>query len=294
VWIAASPFDAYHVTMELDLTSEVGNGPRIRPPSLPVNAIGLRPADPNDLSEWFPLLQATGIRVPRTTIIDSGRDDLLRVLDGDHRSDPELGSAWQSLIERITDACNEIGWPIFLRTGQGSGKHWWRDTCHVSTPKDVPSHVAELIEWSAVVDMMGLSDRFWAVREFLPLRYEFTAFRGMPVAREFRFFLRDGKVECVHPYWPEDTIRAPSCSAAEWEPQLTKQNQLDEEEKSFLVKLIEDSLAGSVLCDRYLSFDMAQLATGVAEREEDSWVAIDMALGEVSFHWPGCELSTEA
>lgn len=274
----------------MDITPETGRRSRIRPPKSPATPIELRPPDPNDLSEWFPLLKATGIRVPRTTIIDSGRDDLLRVIDGDHHHDPELHDAWQSLIARIASAGNDLGWPIFLRTGQGSGKHQWRDTCYVVCPEDVPNHVGNLIEWSAMADIVGLPDRFWAVREFLPLRYEFTAFLGMPVAREFRFFLRDGKVECVHPYWPGSAIRNSSIPAAEWAPKLTQQNRLNENERTFLIDLIEGSLIGSPLRGRYWSFDMAQLALNVDMREEDSWVAIDMALGDLSFHWPDCDL----
>ena len=274
--------------------SEIDNSHRkIQLPSLPPLPTELRPPNPNDLSEWFPLLQATGIRVPRTTIIDSKRDDLLRILDGDHRDDSELNDAWRSLLEHIVDAGNEMGWPIFLRTGEGSGKHWWKDTCYVTAPEDVPSHVKSLIEWSALVDIMGLPDRFWVVREFLPLRYEFKAFLEMPVAREFRFFLRDGKVECVHPYWPEFSIRDSSIPAEEWAPKLEQQNRLNADERAFLVNMIESSLAGSPLCDRYWSFDMAQLAPSAVAREEDSWVAIDMALGELSFHWPDCEFNLE-
>ena len=141
-----------------------------------------------------------------------------------------------------------------------------------------------------MADIAGLPDRFWVVREFLPLRYAFTAFSDMPVAREFRFFLRNGKVECVHPYWPKSAIKNSSIPASEWQSKLAQQNRLDDSERTFLVNLIEKALAGSPLCDRHWSFDMAQLVSNVVEGEEDSWVAIDMALGNQSFHWPDCEL----
>ena len=48
----------------------------------------------------------------------------------------------------------------------------------------------------------------WAVREFLPTlplgvcpRYG-----GMPICREFRFFVVDGETRCRHPYWPRHAL----------------------------------------------------------------------------------------
>ena len=47
----------------------------------------------------------------------------------------------------------------------------------------------------------------FAGREFLELDWTFRAFHGkMPVSTEVRTFLRDGAIECMHPYWPPEAI----------------------------------------------------------------------------------------
>lgn len=41
----------------------------------------------------------------------------------------------------------EIGYPLFLRSDQGSGKHEWRDTCYVPNQESLISHVISLLGW---------------------------------------------------------------------------------------------------------------------------------------------------
>lgn len=117
---------------------------------------------------------------------------------------------WPEFLTRLEAAGDLIGWPVFLRTGQGSGKHQWKRTCYVQDAGELPYHVAALVEWSHLVDMLGLPTYVWAVRELLPVEPICTLPRygDMPLTKESRVFVRDGKVLCSHSYWPEGAIAA--------------------------------------------------------------------------------------
>lgn len=151
------------------------------------------------LAWWFPRVQATGVRVPRTRLLKAGGwlTDLLEGLT------PQINTFVRDLELAVT----EIGGPpAFIRTGYGSGKHEWKHTCHYTGERPLMHHVAALVEWSLVVDPIGLPLDDWAVREFLPVKPEITLARysGMPLNRERRWFIQDGRPVWFHPYWPED------------------------------------------------------------------------------------------
>jgi hypothetical protein len=63
-------------------------------------------------------------------------------------------------------------------------------------------------EFSEIADMMGMPWDTWVVREFLPTSPIGVCPRygDMPVCREFRYFINDGRYVCSHPYWPKDSI----------------------------------------------------------------------------------------
>ena len=224
--------------------------------------------DKTCLSYWYPILEASGTPTPKTVIIPA-LIDLSPLLDG------ETPDGFDGLVAAVRSACADVGYPAFLRTGFGSGKHSWNETCFVRNEIGVPSHIAALVEWGACVDMLGLPTSVWAVREFLRLRHSFTAFDGMPVADEYRFFVRDGAIQCAHPYWPPDSIRDPSSS--EWRERLAAHN--DAPIPVELTALVERHAKAF---DGAWSFDWACTKDG-------RWVAIDMADAARSFHWPGCE-----
>jgi hypothetical protein len=48
----------------------------------------------------------------------------------------------------------------------------------------------------------------WVVREFLPTMPVGVCPRygNMPVCREFRYFIEDGRYCCSHPYWPMESL----------------------------------------------------------------------------------------
>ena len=236
-------------------------------------------ADRNCLSQWYPKLAACGVRTPATVIVET-EDDLTLMLDGDHPS------KYDRLCKKLRETLPLVGGPpAFLRTGHGSGKHEWTRTCCVTDPAMIPKHVAELVEWSATVDMMGLPTNVWAVREFLYLYSPFHTFRGMPIARERRYFIRDGVVECHHPYWPEAAIAGayhPDALPEDWRVQLKGLNHETGHEIAYLTEM---SQKVARRFEGYWSLDWARTKYG-------EWYAIDMAEGERSWH-PPCKYATE-
>jgi hypothetical protein len=230
--------------------------------------------DRNDLAYWFPRLAAAGVPVPRTEIVATDLP-LIGLCDG---QPPE---GLDGFLGRLRAAAGRLGYPAFLRTGHGSGKHQWRRTCYLAGPEDIPAHVAALVEWSALVDFLGLPTRTWAVREFLPLEAPFHAFDGMPVAREFRTFFRAGRLLCIHPYWPPDSIRNPS--RADWRELLAAASELSQPSRALDARPALERIVERVAprFDGAWSLDLARAVDG-------TWYAIDMAEMDRSFHWPGC------
>src|SRR5574343_556102 len=149
---------------------------------------------------WYPKIIGR-LRTPKTV--------LLPIPTKDHHRMREIldGKPFPKRIEKkILLKGEEIGYPLFLRSDQGSGKHEWRDTCYVPNQESLISHVISLLGWHECAGIMGLWWDALVFREIIPLESRFTAFHGMPVSRERRVFVRDGIVECIHPYWPEDAI----------------------------------------------------------------------------------------
>lgn len=226
--------------------------------------------DKNDLAYWFPILAATGVKVPRTEILKTDFN-LLILLDG------KRPNGFADFLESLGAAARRVGsYPIFLRSGHVSGKHEWKNTCFVEKEDDLLQHVVNIIEYGEIASFIGLPVQTWAVREFLPLRHKFTAFNGMPVANERRFFFRDGKVVCHHPYWPIDSIRNPSCD--HWQEILKDMSRGGD---GSYIHLMTEMECVTKAFDGYWSLDWAQ-------HDDGSWYAIDMALGDDSYHWAGC------
>lgn len=231
------------------------------------------PVDKNSIAYWFPLLEQTGVRVPKTVMIHTDLD-LDPLLDGEEV--PGLAG----LCQQIGAAAEAVGpYPVFLRTGHGSGKHAWSSTCYLMHASEISTHVFNLVEWSATVDIAGLPTDTWAVRTFVPLHASFSAFHGMPVARERRYFIHNGVVQCSHPYWPKESIFM--ASAENWPVLLEELDRLTSDELD-TVSSLATQVAESFKDEGYWSLDLAQARDG-------SWLALDMAQGLYSYHAPSCQ-----
>lgn len=235
----------------------------------------ITPINPTCLSHWFPILQKTGVPVPRTEIVRVDQwHDLVNLLDG------KKPKGFESLMTRLHGAAMNVGgYPVFLRTGQTSGKHEWEQTCYVKSKDVLGHHVAALVEFSECADFMGLPYDVFVVREFLKLETAFTAFDGFPVNKERRFFLRDHRYQCSHPYWPEHAVAEGRPSDAEWREKLAILNKdifPDIKEQGRIFDMVAAAFDG------YWSVDFAKHVDG-------RWLCIDMAEGDKSFHWIECE-----
>jgi len=227
--------------------------------------------DPNSLLYWFPKIVNLGIPVPRTEIVKVPYRVLLKFMDK-----PEVLEPYVAEIEM---KAKRIGFPLFLRTDQASGKHGWKDSCYVPNEEELFTHIYNVVEFNFMADVTGLPCEALVLREFIELDWKFKAFWGeMPVARERRYFVRDGKVLCHHPYWIEDAIEKPN--KENWRELLKELNTETDEE----IKLLSTyAKKVSSVMDGYWSIDFAHTRDG-------RWILIDMALGDRSWH-PECKFA---
>ena len=236
-------------------------------------------ANRNCLSYWFPRLQEAGLPVPGTTIVKYDLP-LTPMLDGILTPSIE---GFLNILKRVAVAAAEhsghgCSWPVFLRTGQGSGKHDWSRTCCLKSAADVPQHVRNLVEWSETVDHIGLPCDIWAVREMLPVDplAFLEGYHGMPLVQEFRGFVKDGRVVCVHGYWPEAAILQ-GCRG-EISPAILEEMAKPAPPAAVdLIGLVAKAFAG----DGAWSVDVLKTRRG--------YYVTDMAEAHRSFHWEGCE-----
>ncbi len=223
---------------------------------------------------WYPQIKDLDLLMPKTEMIVIPTKKLIKLINNKEDTERFLSEYKEKILERA----KKIGYPLFMRTDQMACKHDWKNTCYVPSEKDLINHLFRLVDGNFCVDMFGEAEPNAIVfREFLELDWSFKAFADMPIAREFRFFIRDGTVECRHPYWPPNAIRRPSID--DWLDILRKQSILKPSEKTLLdnySKTIGNVLSG------YWSVDYCRTREGL-------WYLTDMALGEQSYHWSTCD-----
>jgi len=231
--------------------------------------------DESSLLNWYPKIKDR-LLTPETEILKIDREDqnkLYGALDGNDIPN--------DLINKIQNSADKIRYPLFLRSDQGSGKHNWKDTCYVPDRDSLIGHIINLIEWHTCAGILGLQWEALVFREFLQLESIFTAFWGsMPVSRERRVFVRDGKVECMHPYWPIAAIREDRANPLpeNWKEQLEELNHSSFTELHLLEQM---AMIFSSTIPGYWSVDFACDVNG-------SWFLIDAARGEISWHDEDC------
>lgn len=221
----------------------------------------------SNLSFWFPLLQQIGMRVPETYIIHRNGAELESLLDG---IKPKNINFFLSDLQKAID---KVGYPCFLRTGATSNKHDWVNSCFVTKTSTLINHVANLVEASFMANIAGLPFNYdyWVVRKMIETKPITTYFNKMPIAREIRAFIKDGKTQCVHPYWPEEAL-------SKVEKKLIVELQVIPEEGDEIYLMI-DYIAKHF--SGYWSVDFLQDVDG-------KWWCTDMAVGQRSYHFPDC------
>lgn len=224
---------------------------------------------------WYPKIKDLGVPMPRTILLpyEKMRETTKAVLY--ENEDPP--HHWNAYLEEVKAAAETIGYPVFIRADETSNKHDWVSSCYVEKPQDLEGHMFNIVEF---VEMQFLSDlvvRGFVIREFMELDVKFTAFNGFPVAREFRFFVKEGRLQCWHPYWFPSAIVSPSTE--DYISILAEMEKLSEADLELLTGYAE-KIAG--VLNEYWSIDFCQLADG-------TWAMTDMATGNNSYHFTLCQ-----
>jgi hypothetical protein len=219
------------------------------------------------MNYWWDKVRHLDVPMPRTEIpVTKDVSDWWSLLDGD---DP-LTEAEKHAIQDA--AINVGGYPVFMRSDLCSGKHSFEKTCFVKNEDALIQQIWALVDDNCCNDLAMESI---VVREYVPPAALFKAFRGLPIAPERRYFVRDGEVVCHHPYWPEDAIRHPD--ADDWRRLISVVNgrqQTDEVDVlTGYAERIARALGGDWSIDFMLGLD------GI-------WWFIDVATAMQSWHPP--------
>ena len=226
--------------------------------------------DKSSMLYWYALINNLKIPMPRTQMVE--------IEVHINTDEKKFGGFVDKYEDALCGAAEEMGYPLFMRTDHVAGKHDWYRTCFVTDPRLLLNHVFQLVEYSETVDMLGLPVNGIVIREYIEMASIYTAFTGrMPVNPERRYFVRDGKVVCHHPYWVADAIQQGTDAGDlphNWRELLEGANAESDEEIALLTRYSE--MVGTV-CGGYWSVDFCLAKDG-------TWYLIDMAEGEKSWH----------
>lgn len=234
--------------------------------------------DPNSMLYWYPRIQwMDEIPQPKTIMVevDEKLRDWLDIVVGRNRL---------SNLKEIYDAADKIGYPLFMRTDKLSGKHQWEKTCFVEFGSELENNIAGLVEASLECDMIGKPVKALVFREYIEMDSTFSAFGGLPISRERRYFVENGEVLCHHPYWIEEAIwfGVNMCTPMHWKNSL---QDLNSETKDEIALLSSHAVKVSQALDGYWSVDFCKSKAGI-------WYLIDCAQGRASWH-PNCPLKRQ-
>lgn len=228
----------------------------------------------NSMFYWYPIVEQCGIKSPKTVLVPfKGTLDFC-IFDG------KKSKSYSAFISQLEKEAEKIGYPLFMRSDEASNKFEWSNSCYVESKEKLYGNLLNILE---MIEMsMGLGFRGVALREFLTLESTFTSHRGMPVAKEFRLFIRNGKLECIHPYWPKVAITRPSA-----EDYATKLDVLRQFTSDDLNAILKELSKFENKLPEYWSVDFCKTTKG-------EWYLTDMAIGEQSYHWATCQYAPKA
>lgn len=248
--------------------------------------------NPTSMLYWWPLTQSIGVPDPRTEIVPLAEPTdatvFLYTCTVHHPADvdpknPDCRNRLDALYDRCVAVTRRIGFPLFLRTDLTSGKHGWAHTCYVASEDVLRQHIAAVVEEHGVAMWMeGPAGALGALvfREFLTLDAPFTAFAEMPVARERRYFVDDGKVVCHHPYWEDEDNIARGIGyrgnvfEPKWRDMLADLNAEDAAEVAVL----------TMYAERVAKVIPGAWSVDFAFERGGGWRLIDMAVADRSWH----------
>lgn len=227
--------------------------------------------NPNSALIWLPAIQDVGLPVPRTEVVRYNPQDLFPMLDGQKYAD-------SFPLDELRAACARIGFPVFLRSDLSSAKHSGHRAWRIDSDDEVVQAMYFTFEDNELKWIAGATSAF-LVREFLPLKHGFTAFNGLPIARERRFFADQKRTYCSHPYWPEDAFERQRGLSDGWQAQLAELSTPPSVEEFDMLQRQSIEAARAIGHGAW-SVDWAQDTNG-------KWWLIDMATAAESWH-PEC------
>ena len=226
----------------------------------------------NSALRWLAPIEAAGLPIPRTLMIPYSHYDILPIFDGDSSEE------FIRLKIAVEEAVSEIGPPAFLRTDLSSAKHSGPKSYLITNAAACGQQVFDTLEDNEMKFFMQREGpQTMMVRQFLDLDSRFTAFDGLPIAREWRIFADGEHVICKHPYWPKEALEG-HVSSAGWEDQLAEMHVYPEDAGLEAMAI----QAARACVGEPWSVDFARDKSG-------KWWLLDMAVMADSYHWTGCE-----
>ena len=227
---------------------------------------------------WWPRVVDIDIPMPRTEIIPLSIETVREWWEKE-------GVLPEEVVARLEAAINRLGFPVFLRTDFMSAKfaHEFRSVIRDKT--DIKGAAMDLSD--AHSEGFGTSTpQALVVREHLDLVSSFKSRSGRPITAERRYFVRDGRLECHHPYWIEDAIARDHYMdhglPQNWKELLARMNEESEE----VGILTEHAGKLAAALEGWWSLDFAKATDG-------KWYFIDAAKGAVSWHLAECQHEPE-
>jgi len=236
----------------------------------------------NSLLYWYKKIKNLDIPQPETRIILLNFNDIDRFWDTIAGNYTSMNPLSNSLLEKIYYIANELGYPLFFRTDMSSYKHNWENATLIQNKEHIRGCITQTIEFHMCYGLLGLPFNALVFRKYIPLQSTFTAFRGkLPIAKERRYFINKGQIQCHHPYWSIESIDFPNIK--DWREKLIELNKETEKE----IKHLSDyALKVAKIFDGNWSIDFALSKEGI-------WYLIDMALGGDSYHHIECQYCSE-
>lgn len=189
--------------------------------------------NPTSFTNWYPQIKNI-VKTPISQCIDISYDDfgnVINLFDNIPLPNKTLKN-FNKIVKKIKDFGTIYGYPLFIKSYTFSSKHNWENTCFIDKNSDILKHITNIIMDSELVNCeSGLG---FVIRKFIDTSYSpFTAFEGMPVVKERRYFIKNKKVYGRQEYWVEGAFKNQNLTPKQWK-QLRGLNLQTKEEILYL------------------------------------------------------------
>ncbi len=224
---------------------------------------------------WEPAVKAAGLPSPPTIMVPYDHMEIAGAME-----DNQPCPAFPMLCEVVDAAAREIGYPVFIRTDLSSAKHSGSCAWSAGDGRDISCALSRTIEDNEMKFWMSRErPQAIMIRKLLALPASFSAFRGLPISQEWRFFADADEVICAHPYWPEEALeRHVDGDVSGWREDLAVAHA----EPLEMAELRLMAVRAAVACGG------GRWSVDFARDHQGKWWLLDMAVMADSWHWPGC------